>query len=244
MKASPRFILLLLLVAGGLGIALWFWNGPGARVHRVDMLGPWGMGRDLAARYPGSRVLIISNPFTQHADVPKAILRQEESRVEGLRTGLEEGGMAVEVVYPALKLGALEDPRSFIADSDTSTPLSFLVAENAFDQLREPHPDADLMVSLIGIPADLTQGKAWNDPSGPRFAFFLPDLKLLGGRPGVEAAFAADKLAAVVLTRPGSAAEDAEVGRLDDATFSEQFLLVHRDNAAAVMSKWGSLFSR
>jgi len=244
MKSPTRLVVFLLLVGLGLAPGYWYWIGPSLDSHRKDRLGPWGLGHELATRFPGSRVLIISNPFAAHPDTPQAIKVQEEDRIEGVKAGLGKGSPFVKVVYPELKPGAMEDPRSFVLEPGTPTPLSFLVTTNAFDRLYESHPDVDIIVSLIGIPLDLDQSATWKKPERPRFAFFLPDLRFLNGRPGVEAAFASGKLAAVVLNRPGTAAEVQQVRRLDEKTFSNHYLLMHEMNVSQIASQWGALFSK
>ena len=97
------------------------------------------------------KVLVLSNPFSQQSGRSEQVYDFEKAGVAGLKEGFGKA-VKIEVVFPALKPEVLNDPRSVQVDPQTTTPLSFLVSEQAFSDVLQKHPDADLMVSLIGLP--------------------------------------------------------------------------------------------
>jgi len=159
------------------------------------------LGREIARRVPGARVLVVGNPFVGAPGAGRAIRDAEEAAVRGLRRGLEGGGEIVAVSHPRLRDGALEDPRRFPMPPGATTPLSYLTEPGAWDELRREHPQANVWVSLIGLPVDLASTEAWNAEDGPKWALFLPDLRIVGGPEEVRAAFGRQILAAVIPAR-------------------------------------------
>jgi hypothetical protein len=114
----------------------------------------------VARTRPGHRVLVVSNPSPSVARL-REVIETEEAGIRGLRNGFGKGVTVEAVVYPELKPRALEDPRSLITDPETATPLSYLVAPDALDRLAREHSDCDIIVSLIGLPADLSACETW-----------------------------------------------------------------------------------
>jgi len=150
----------------------------------------------------------------------------EDAGLRGLRKGWEGKISSVTIVHPELKAGALENPQSFIADPESTTPLSYLVTPDAFDNQAKQHSDCDLIVSLIGLPAELDRCEVWTRQGPPAFALLLPDLGLFGGTEAIRQAVKSGKLLAFVLRRPG-APPDSESGTDDFAAeFEKRFVLV------------------
>jgi hypothetical protein len=246
MKRPVRFTLFLVLIGLGLFLGFYSWNRPQANANRYQMLSTWGLGQYLAQHFPGSRVLLVSNPFVAQKKTSPSTTAQENSRIEGLLKGLNPRIQACEVVYPKLKAGALENPLALLQESGpgtlTTTPLSLLVASNAFDDLIEANPKTDLVVSLVGMPADLTASRAWQRQEVPRFAFLFPDFRFLGDTTAVRQAVSSGKLAAFVLIKPGADLDAQRVGKLGRKEFEGRFLLVHEENLGEIMQKWPRLF--
>src|SRR6185369_6935232 len=119
----------------------------------------------LAGRFPGARALIISNPFAQTKGVGGNVKAYEEAGVRGLRRGF---GSKIAI------------------DADTTTPMSYLVAPDAFDKIAKQHPSCSLLVSLIGLPADLSKVELWQATDGPKLALLLPDLRMVGDAAAVR----------------------------------------------------------
>ena len=120
--------------------------------------------------------------------------------------------------------------------------MSFLVAEDSFDRLVREHPDCDVIVSLIGLPAELERVSAWRTPGPPRFALLLPDLRLLGNAAALGEALKSGKLAAFVLNKPGAPEADVPVGKNVAKEFARRFLLVTAENFEEVARTYPQLF--
>jgi hypothetical protein len=192
------------------------------------------LGQEIRRAAPEAAVLAVGNPFTLK---PRAAAMKEadESAMRGLKRGLGDGPRLLGVAYPVLKDGALENPHAFPAPPGASTPLSYLTAPGAWDRLLEEHPGANVLVSLIGIPADLKETRAWTQAEGPRWVLFLPDLSLIGSPEEVRAAFETGRVLAAVLRRPGAEPESEPLS--DDAReeFDRRFIMVTAENATEVL---------
>jgi hypothetical protein len=232
--------LLLVAVAYGLWFALK--PDPEGNALRTREFATRGLAEHLARTQPGKRALVISNPFTQRKGTARGILQMEEAGIRGLRKGFAGKVTMGEVVFPELKPGALENPRAQITDADTTTPLSYLVATDGFDKLARQHADCEILVSLIGLPAELNECEAWKSPGAPRFALLLPDLRVLGDTAAVQAAVKSGKLAAFVVRKPGAPDDGAPPGRDFKSEFEKRFVLVTAENVDQVLQTHPGLF--
>jgi hypothetical protein len=176
----------------------------------------------LAKRFSDGRVLVVSNPFTQ-SGAPPEVVKMEQAGIAGLRHGFGNK-VNLTVAYPALKPAALSNPRSFLTDPETPTPMSYLVAEDAFDKLAAGH---DVVISLIGLPVALEKVQCWQKPDKPSFALLLPDLRIIGRAPEVRKAVGSGKLAAFVLAQPGGS--------------KEQFVLVTAETIDEMLKQYPTL---
>ena len=178
----------------------------------------------VAKKFPQGDVVVVSNPFTKLGATPE-IIEMEQAGIEGLRKGFRKN-RNLKVVFPELRPAARTDPRSLLADPETPTPLSYLVAEDAFDKLTG---DADIVISLIGLPAELNRVQCWQKPGKPAFALLLPDLRMIGNGAAVRAALKNAKLAAFVLANP------------DHARTQKAFLLFTPENVDALAQQHPAL---
>ena len=200
-----------------------------------------GLADYLAKSGQARRVLVVANPFVKLGKLPREMLDMEAAGLRGLHAGF--GAQLISIVaWPELKPGVLENPRAVFIDPETTTPLTYLVAEDAFDKLAQSHADCDVILSLIGLPADLARVRCWQRGDGPKFALLLPDLRILGNRAAIRHALDSGKLLAFVATKPGSAATRV-AGNADARTeFEQRFVLVTRENVEATMQTYPQLF--
>lgn len=241
MKRHLPALFFLLLVSAGFGT--WFFSKPdphGSAMH-VRAIATRGLAEQLAQAYSGKQALIISNPFTQQTRTARHIMEAEEAGVRGLRDGFGGKVSIAAVVFPELKPEAWENPRALLGETDTSTPLSYLVTNDAFDQLARQH-NCELIVSLIGLPLELNRCESWNAPAGPKFALLLPDLRIIGDTAAVEAALRSGKLAAFVLRKPGAPGDDSPPGKDFRTEFERRFVLVTPGNFEEVRRDHPALF--
>lgn len=245
MKASSRAA--LIWTASALAIALGAWL-----YHRTSKAAPRGAmsHRELATRflaqyieahYSGKPVLVVSNPFTQKAGRDPQIYAFEEAGLSGLRKGFGKA-TPMKVVFPDVRPEFLKNPRSVQVDPRTTTPLSFLVAENAFDKLAKENPECDLIVSLIGLPVNLAQVEIWRKPDVPKFALLLPDWRFLGSQQAIQGAVKSGKIVAAILNKPGAPPETVFSGGDDKTEFDKRFLLVTAENIDNLMRSHPQLF--
>ena len=230
------------LFAIGLGVA-WSWRrGPQQDAFQARELATRGLGEALAQNFPGHRALVISNPYTQQSGLPSAMRAMEEAGLRGLKQGFGSKVSLAAIAFPELKPEAKENPRAVFIDPESTTPLSFLVAEDAFDKLVRQHPDCDLIVSLIGLPANLQRVQCWQDPAGPKFALLLPDLRVIGNRAVIREAMQSGKLVAFVLARPGAPESPPAADAAFATEFEKRFVLVTPAVVDQAMQTFPQLF--
>lgn len=224
-RAVWAVITVLVVIAGW-----FFWRqlrmpNRGALASRE--IAAWGLAKHLANEgVAANRVLVIGNPFTQQSGRDPQIYSFESTSLDGLRAGF---GADVAVAYPELRPQVAQDPGAIRVPPKTSTPLSYLISQGAVDQLLAKHPGTEMVISLIGIPANLDQSKAWRDPKGPRFAFLFPDWNVLGNPNVVRAAFKSKKIAGAVLAKPGAPDTAPSRGNYEEE-FEKRFVLITSAN--------------
>ena len=230
---------MVVLVILGLSASYWFfWRKDPVRQAQRDR--EWAtqkLAEYLVQAKTGRRALVISNPF---APIQNGKMReQEEAGIRGLRQGFGDKITLEAVVYPELLPQARQDPRSIVTLPGTPTPLSFMVTEDAFDKLIQQHPSCDLVVSLVGLPANLDKTAAWQQPPPPRFALFLPDLRLIGDARAVKEVVLKGKLAAFVCQKP----ERLAVNTAEEpaSPFERQFLLVTSESIDGILDAYPRL---
>jgi hypothetical protein len=242
-KLKAAMVVVLLAVAAFIGRRLFFSGdrvvGQNAVARREIALRV--LGEYLAGQGSGQLAVIVSNPFTQRGGAPGEVLAFEQAGLRGLKQGWGRKVKLAGVFFPELSAAALADPSAVNMPPDATTPLSFLTAERAWDALLKQHPGADLVVSLIGLPADLPALELWQRPK-PQLALLLPDLRLLGDRAAIIAAFRRGKLVAAVLNRPGAPPQSAALDADHRAGFANHFVLVTAENLEAVLSIYPGLF--
>jgi len=241
MKRLVIVVLALGLLAGLLWLAFFRRSSEQNEARSARELATRALAEHLVTKSGTKRVLVIANPFAHAGQLPRGMRDMEAAGLRGLQSG---GGaqLQLQIAWPELKAGVAENPRSVFIDPETTTPLSYLVAADGFDKLAQQHPDCDLIVSLIGLPADLAHVQCWQNPAEPKFALLLPDLRVIGNRAAVRHSLEAGKLVAFVAARP-DALKLSPNGAGDWRTqFEQLFVLVTRENVEALMQKFPQLF--
>lgn len=239
-------VLLAIAVGVLLGFLGWQWWRTPERVVRGRALDRREialrvLGEYLASQAAGQSVLIVANPFSRQPNQPREVSAFESVAIAGLKSGWRDSLPLAGVAYPELTEAARRDPSSVPMPADASTPLSFLTTSRAWDQLVEQHPEASVVVSLIGLPAGL-EGMSWWKKPKPRVALLLPDLRLVGDASSVVAAFRSGKILAAVLNRPGAPAELTAMAKDYRAEFEARYLLVTPANAEEILRLMPGLF--
>ena len=236
----------LWLIVGGVllavGVAWWQPHRPQREALQVRELATRGLAEHLARNFAGHQALVISNPYTQRSDLPRAMREMEDAGLRGLKQGFGSKVSAAAIAFPELKAEAKENPRAVYIDPESTTPLSFLVAEDAFDNLAKQNSGCDLIVSLIGLPVNLQRVNCWQDPAAPKFALLLPDLRVIGNRAAIRQAMQSGKLAAFVLARPGAPETPPAADAAFTAEFEKRFVLVTPEVVDQAMQVFPQLF--
>lgn len=186
-------------------------------------------------------VLVFSNPFSEQGGRPAQVYAFEKAGLAGLREGFGSE-TPLTVVFPKLKPEVARNPGSVQVDPQSATPLSFLVAEQSFSELIQQHSQSDLVVSLIGLPVNLAEFKAWSEPGTPRFALLLPDWRMIGGRDAILRVFQEKKLIAAVVNKPNAPEAGSSLSSDYRAEFERRFLLVTPENAESHLQQFPFLF--
>ena len=156
--------------------------GPASLEHRE--IATQFLGEYLAAHYSGKKAVVLSNPFSTQPKQPREVYQYEKAGLRGLRRGLAKAVTIEEVAYPEIRPEFFRDRRSVPIDPGTSTPLSYIVAEDALDKIARQHPQAEILISLIGLPVNVLQTETWR--MGRKFALLLPDLRMLGNQSSIR----------------------------------------------------------
>lgn len=198
------------------------------------------LGQFLASQFQPSTGLVFSNPFTQEKGRRPEVYAYEAAGLNGLKQGL--GAQAIKVVFPEIKPEFRQDPNSAAIAPKTTTPLSYLTSANSWARLIQENADRPVVVSLIGLPADVTRLEAWRKSDGPRWAFLLPDWRVLGGRDAVRAAFQSGRVVAAVMERPSSllSKPPRDAGTPDE--FNRHFVLLTKETLEEAMKTYPQLF--
>jgi hypothetical protein len=192
----------VLVLAGAVFLWLHEWNpARSERAYATQLLADFVK---TAAR--PKAVLVIGNPFADAPNRPAEVAQFETAGIAGLHAGF--GAIPLKVGHPKIKPAVLADPTAIQIDPNSPTPLSFIVESAAFDELIKANPDCDVVVSLIGLPVNLSGMETWTRPGAPRFALLLPDWRMVGDAAAIEKAFTSGKLVAAVVARPGAAEVD------------------------------------
>ena len=195
------------------------------------------LATELAKRVAPDTVLVLSNPFTRSSGRSPEIYAFEKAGLAGLAAGFGKN-VVIEVDYPALKPEVQRDPAAVLVDPQSTTPLSFLVSDESFSEVTQRHPKAEVIVSLIGLPVNLTAYKEWSQPQTPKFALLLPDWRMIGGKEAILEAFRSGKLVAAVVKRPNTprAGEDVK------EDFASQYFLVTVETVETLLNQQPGIF--
>jgi hypothetical protein len=242
MKRSSLALAFVIVVLGVVA-ARWFLQpNPQRNALRARELATHGLAAYVAGVQPGARLLVFSNPFTKRSDAAARIVEMEEAGLRGLRNGIANGGSIGAVVFPEIKAEARNNARAMDIHPESTTPLSFLIAPEAFDKLIQQHSDCTVAVSLIGLPSELEQCESWTKAGGVKFVLLLPDMRLLGGGVAVKQAMAAGKLLGLVLNKPEAPNDENPPTGTPQEEFDKRFLLVTPENLADMMRRYPHLF--
>lgn len=199
------------------------------------------LAEHIAQHYPGSRVLIIGNPLAQESGRSKGVYEAEEAGRRGIEAGLA-GKLSSTEAYPDLRPEVRTNPGAVPIAPGTTTPISYMMTDDAFDKLAAAYPQHDVFASLIGLPANLKKVKFWMQPNAPKIALLFPDLRVVGDAQAIASAFESGQLIAAVLEKPGASAREDQPAADYRVRFDANFLLVTPENMRQLAGEYPQLF--
>ncbi len=241
MNQKTSTILLVLALAVGAWL-IYSRPNPDSTALRIRELAARGLAEEIARTQSAGQVLVLSNPFVNQPGVRRDIVEVETAGITGLRTGLGTKLILGPVVPPELLPAAKDNPWTLLEGNDSTTPISFLMTPDAIDKLVKKHTDSGVIVSLVGLPAELDRCEAWKTPGAPRFAFLLPDFRGIADRAAIVEAFKSGKLIAAVLPKPSAPGNAGKLSGDLDAEFESRFILLTPHNAERVLEQMPALF--
>src|SRR5262245_19643843 len=137
-------VLALALIAGG----LWFFTRAGRAPLTQREIATQILAEHVRKAVSPKSVVVISNPYSQMSGRTPAAQAFQKASEAGLRKGFGDG-VELKLAFPQMKPEASRDPTSVYVDPNTTTPLSFLITVDAFEQIAREHPQADVFVSLV-----------------------------------------------------------------------------------------------
>lgn len=166
-----------------------------------------------------NKVLIID--FPENKPLPRSAV--SGIIISGLESGLKTTGFSVCGVERA----------RFSGESK-----SYWLTASEFDRIINSHPDAGIVISLVGLPGDLENVVFWHGENPPKLVLFGGTLKY------IDKALEQKIVLAAVTFIPGISFEAAKAPPSNDLekAFSEHFLLVTPDNVKDVRKYYPVLF--
>lgn len=205
-------------------------EGPEGRYELEYLrIGTETLGRYLAQKYPDSTALVLVDP-------PSPLNRDRRvALLEGLRRGFNGkitiGQEASPERPPAARRAPDGGPRP--GQDDISQPMDYWLTREDFDSLVEKHLETcELVVSMIGVPADAGKMRLWTLPNRPKLALAsgsVFELRSLIANGGIVAAVAFSPEAVFSNERPPSDVEEA---------FEKRFLLLTPENVEGLADKF------
>ncbi len=102
------------------------------------------IGDYLSVQYPEHRILLIAQPVTEQNK------ERHELMIDGLEKGLNDN----------LQILAVETPSPL--NFDSGSDLDYIFDAELFDRMVKLHPECNMVVSLIGMPADIRKMRFWS----------------------------------------------------------------------------------
>lgn len=181
------------------------------------------VGHYLAEKFPGSKALVVT-------DGSQPLNQGQTQLLEGLKEGL---GNAVSIEAAE----GLPIDKSKMKPEEYR-PMEEMMSAALFDKFIARHPNATLLITLIGLPYDVSNMSLWRMPAATR-----PKVALLSGDiHQLKSAVQAGYIVAAVAMRPDI--KDIEAKAPSDAqkAFDLRYVLVTPDNVVKVATDYKGIF--
>lgn len=185
------------------------------------------LGKYLKETYPDSTVLIV-------ADRNYAKSKRQEKLIEGLKEGL--GGASTPVTIDTLELP--KNKKGMPPEEMDMMPLEEIMTAKEFDAVVKKNPQANLVISMIGLPRDADKMQLWKmeEAKRPKVALLTGDIHSLGR--AIKAGF----IVAAVSYRPGVKFTEDPCPDDPEKAFEERYIIITPKNVEATAKKYPNLF--
>ena len=165
------------------------------------------------------KILVIDYPGDKK--MPGSVL--SKAILEGMKEGLKSSNF--EII-------AVEHPLPSI------DPKQHWLSASEFDRMIALHPDAELVVSMVGLPKDLPGIKFWQNPDAPKLILIRGGLKYL------QKAFEYKVILAAIVFSPGCSFKEAspQTGKKASEAIKDHFLFVTPDNIGEIKEAFPNKF--
>lgn len=197
------------------------------------------MGKYLAEKCPGAKVLVIQDPET------KTSSERRKAALEGLKKGFGSKVTVAATDSPTIPKNA----KGMMGEmgmgaggpeggGEMLPPMEYWLTPAAFDGLVAKHKDCDLVVSTIGLPSKFGQMKLWRKVQSKKLKIAL------GGGSIYELGklFAMKYITAAVAYNPKAVYDDSKPPSDLDEAFKKRYLLVTPENARQLAQQYTGLF--
>ncbi len=199
------------------------------------------LGRHLAARFPGGRILILVRPGAENGQATT----EESALLDGFRKSVEGRLQIAGIAAPQAPDAFREDLRAKIAAGDVqerdmglmlSSPDLWFDTQGLADLIRAQPVPVSLVVSLTALPKDF--------PGRPEVAQSLPPFALMLA-PALHPSRLLDsgRVEAMLLFKPPGAWSAVDDPSADpERAFESRYLLLHAGNREEVQRRHPEMF--
>lgn len=157
----------------------------------------------IPAEHAAGRIIIVANPFIRKEGSPPDVIKYHKAVVGGLEKGLKRSIRGEDIVFPTLRDGAWDHPERFLTGRSWRTPLTPMMEASTFDEIARAHPDARLLISIVGLPEGIERTAIWTNSTLPALALYLPDWRVVPDPKAWGSAIERGRIVAMVIEHAG-----------------------------------------
>lgn len=217
------------------------------------------VGRYLAEKFPGSKALVVVDKVKnsvfdeQYSALKDAIKGKITIVAEDMPTPVEpppapEGEAATSDAEGKAATG--EKPALYSEEGIPPQEISLRETMKAadFDALIQRHPDCNLIITFIGLPAEVEEMEFWHSeakseekpdlPEKPKIAIINGDVYKL------KNAISTGMVVAAVTYSPKAKFDEATAPSNPKTAFDKRYLLITPENVESINEEFGGLFQK
>lgn len=195
-------------------------------------------GQEVAKRHPDANILLIKRYLiTRH----ESAVKSQQLRIDAFKDGLNNK-CTIEVVEEATSGSEGSEEEMGMTDADLEKIKELELTGERFDELVKENKDCNLIVSMMGLPADMAEVeemKLWKMKKDERPAIALADANIHYLKAAIQA-----KMISVILHRkPVPVDPDQPLPKTDAEIFDMMYMLVSADTIDKISQQFPKLFA-